>query len=722
MKTDQVIPGIKQKLPSASGAKQRLKIYSTIIMALVIGGLFFSMNFLAQQQTVGRLTLSGMLGEIEKLEMELQSEVLHNSFFLYHDYDRIHQLTQSLEKKLVEIQAFHQTVFSGSHPIWNGMVARYSNTLAQQKEWILRFLTANSTIKNSSMYIPALSHKYIEITDHIDPLFLDRISSVASSVYLAKNGLDQNLVDELGDAVKELKQFIPETPEAALIQQSFVGHLQVFINYFPDYRDSMTALLSPSPSDLLAKLRSHIASEDNEWLERLRFMSLVFLSAFLASIGMIIFLLIKTGRENLILLQLQQALTKAATTDRLTNLANRFAFDGDIKEFEHPLLFLINIDEFKHINDLYGVQAGDYILSTLANQLGATVPMEMPNRLYRLGGDDFGILLEDQAGFNRDLFAQTLLETIENQCIYYQRQSITISVAIGVSDRQPLLETADMALNHVKLKKRNLKYQHYSEALNIPQTIAHNFQILNSIRHALENDGVLAAFQPIVDNRTGAIAKYECLIRLRSKDGTILAPQAFLDIAKESALYPELTKAIIHKSFQAFRENSLELSINLSVTDILDHQVHEFIIDQLENNPNLAQRLTFEILESEGVENYEVVHNFIRQIKVYGCHFAADDFGAGYSNFSHILRLKIDILKIDASLIKQLDTDENARILVGNIADFCRKLKIKTVAEYVHSKEVLQVVRDLGIDFSQGYFLGETCFDLPEPPIIFGES
>lgn len=221
---------------------------------------------------------------------------------------------------------------------------------------------------------------------------------------------------------------------------------------------------------------------------------------------------------------------------------------------------------------------------------------------------------------------------------------------------------------------------------------------------------MLVYFQPIVDNRTGVVAKYECLVRLRAEDGAVLPPVAFLDIVKETPFYPALTKAVIDKSFQAFRDNGCEFSINLAVADILDQSVYEYIVAKLADEPGLARRLTFEILESAGVENDEEVHNFIRHIKGQGCRIAVDDFGAGYSNFAHILRLQVDTLKIDASLIKQLDSDSNAQPLVRTIVDFCRALNIQTVAEFVHSAAVQQAVCALGIDYSQGYHLGK-----PEP-------
>lgn len=136
---------------------------------------------------------------------------------------------------------------------------------------------------------------------------------------------------------------------------------------------------------------------------------------------------------------------------------------------------------------------------------------------------------------------------------------------------------------------------------------------------------------------------------------------------------------------------------------MLDPQTVQFILDKLEHS-GIAKRVIFEILESEGIENFEEVRQFIDKVKQWGGRIAIDDFGSGYSNFAYILNLQVDFIKIDASLIKNIDTDKNSRIIVETIVDFAKRLGIKTVAEFVHSKEVFETVKEIGIDFSQGFY------------------
>jgi EAL domain-containing protein (putative c-di-GMP-specific phosphodiesterase class I) len=169
---------------------------------------------------------------------------------------------------------------------------------------------------------------------------------------------------------------------------------------------------------------------------------------------------------------------------------------------------------------------------------------------------------------------------------------------------------------------------------------------------------------------------------------------------------------IIEKSFKIFEEYLFDFSINLSFEDIINPEICDFIIEKLRTS-NMGHRVTFELLESEKVQDFNKVLLFFYEIKRYGAKVAIDDFGSGFSNFSYVIKLKPDFIKIDGSLIKELDKDRNAQIVVETIVSFSKKLGIKTVAEFVHSSTVLSAVKQLGIDYSQGYYI-----DMPSP--VFG--
>ena len=195
-------------------------------------------------------------------------------------------------------------------------------------------------------------------------------------------------------------------------------------------------------------------------------------------------------------------------------------------------------------------------------------------------------------------------------------------------------------------------------------------------------------------------------MRLVNESGQIIPPGLFLHVAKKSKQYIYITKAVIKEAFKYFHKKDIIFTINLSIEDILNMETVEYILDSLKTF-EIGKQVVFEILESEGIERYEEVYDFIKQVKKLGCRIAIDDFGSGYSNFNHILKLEIDYIKIDSSLIENIDVDRNSQIIVETIVSFCEKLNIKTIAEKVHSREVFDTVVSLGVRYSQGYYLGK---------------
>jgi c-di-GMP phosphodiesterase len=183
-----------------------------------------------------------------------------------------------------------------------------------------------------------------------------------------------------------------------------------------------------------------------------------------------------------------------------------------------------------------------------------------------------------------------------------------------------------------------------------------------------------------------------------------------LDAAKRSKLYPKITIAMLEKSFAAFSNSEYGFSVNLSNEDIENSEITDYLLLLFEKFPNLCKRaqVAIEILETEGIVNYPKVYDFTHRLKeLYGCKLAIDDFGAGYSNFTHILQLKVDYLKIDSSLIKEIDTSKEAQAIVRTVVAFSKELGISTIAEFVHSKEVHDKVKELGVDYAQGYYIGK---------------
>jgi len=396
-------------------------------------------------------------------------------------------------------------------------------------------------------------------------------------------------------------------------------------------------------------------------------------------------------------------------TDKLTGLHNRLKLIEDLKNKKNVKLILINIDSFKEINNVYGYEIGDKVLKTLAERLKSFVSNHNL-WVYKLSGDEFAILVDRHFPQNAfKMFINGLIYYVESNPIKINDYLIKIDITLGIADGteenlKNLLEKADMALKYAKQQKKH--YMFYRKDLDIQKKYQENRYWLNVLKNAIKQDNLIAYYQGIFNNKTNKIEKYESLIRLKLEN-KIISPFFFLEVAKKSKLYPEITKKIFSEAVEYAKDH--EISINLSVMDILNEHTVSYILNTLKNN-NL--KITFEILESEGIENYAEVCQFIKNVKEYGCKIAIDDFGSGYSNFAHILNLDVDYLKIDASLIKNLDTNKNSQIVVETIVGFAKKLGIKTVAEFVHSKEVFDKVVEMGIDYSQGYYISE-----PKPNI-----
>ncbi len=426
---------------------------------------------------------------------------------------------------------------------------------------------------------------------------------------------------------------------------------------------------------------------------------------------------ISIGYEVTELIEKEKELVRQLYYDRTTDLPNRSKLLKDVEEAFSPVLMIINIDSFQEVNDFYGNEIGDFLMNEMGKRLVSLLPSE-DYRLYKMPTDEYAILLDKKDIPNKQLevFIRSIVEEINEKPYFYKDQSVNLTSAIGIAFEKEeegvtqgkwrnLALKADMALK--KAKRTRKHYIIYDDSMQIKEEYANNINWTRKLKDAIKNGRIVPFFQPIYNNHTNCVEKYECLVRMLDKDGKVNAPLLFLEMSKKSKLYHHITKIMIEKSFEAFQSKDYEFSINLSVDDMLDEDTNSFIVSLLKKNQKTAKRAVFEILESEGIENYEQVKSFIENIKSFQAKIAIDDFGSGYSNFSHILGLSVDYLKIDASLTKNIHQDKNTQIVAETIVDFSKRLGIKTIAEFVHSQEVFEKVKNIGVDYSQGYYFGK---------------
>ncbi len=425
------------------------------------------------------------------------------------------------------------------------------------------------------------------------------------------------------------------------------------------------------------------------------------------------------------------ALLNQLYTDTVTDLPNRNRLLLDLGKAECPVLILLNVDSFQEINDFYGNLVGDFVLKEIALRLANT--LENKNtKIYRLVADEFAILINkklivDEAEV-RDYIIKYIFEEINDRVFIYNNNEINITTTVGVAYETSadndlalgttILNNADMALKQAKKQRKHFIV--FDEKMQITKQYEHNIKWSLKIKSALKESRILPFFQPIVNNLTGEIEKYECLVRMLDINGDVISPYYFLEVSKKARLYSHITKIMIQKVFKICETIEKEFSINISIIDILNEETNSFIFQMLKDHKEIAHRIVFEILESEGIENYNSIISFIDNVKALGCKVAIDDFGSGYSNFDHILRLNVDYIKIDASMIKNIDKDVNCQIITKTIVTFAKELGLKTVSEFVHSKEVYEKVNELGVDYSQGYYLGEPT-DSPDMFAYLGD-
>jgi PAS domain S-box-containing protein/diguanylate cyclase (GGDEF)-like protein len=398
----------------------------------------------------------------------------------------------------------------------------------------------------------------------------------------------------------------------------------------------------------------------------------------------------------------QKTIEKLVNTDQLTGFGNRNKLNSDIQIALNPALAIFNIDNFSILNDFYGHKIGDTIIVNFGNLIRENNSNNFFS-LYRLQGDEYALFAPS---CQKEIFLnhlERLIYNVSQSHIIVDDENINFNFTVGISFEKALFlfQTADVALKVARIENKDVVV--YSDDISLNDIYKNNILWSKKIKKALLSGKIVPYFQPIVNNKNQKYEKYESLVRLIEEDGKVISPYFFLEISKKTKQYSSITKIMIEKTFEYFEDKTCEFSINLTMEDIVNEEINNFIFTLLEKY-QIGSRVVFEIVESESIQNYETVSEFIKKLKSFGCKIAIDDFGSGYSNFEYILKLNVDYLKIDGSLIKNITTDPNAKIVVSTIVDFAKKLGIKTIAEFVENEEIFKIMQELEIDYSQGYY------------------
>jgi len=412
-------------------------------------------------------------------------------------------------------------------------------------------------------------------------------------------------------------------------------------------------------------------------------------------------------------LQHETNIKKLLYLDSLTQLPNRVKLIHDVQNEDTGInaLAVIDINSFKEINDFFGHKIGDSILKKIVDIIQEMIKFVRDKvLLYKFSADVYCLANVGLSKVDFEDMIVYILGSISSKVFHEGEHEIDIQATSGItfSPKKNKLITADLALQAAKQQHKN--YLIFYEELDNIREYENNMLWTKKLKKAMESDNIIVYFQPLINNTTMKVEKYECLVRMLD-DGKVIAPYFFLDVSKKANQYANITKIVIDKSFKEFENLDFEFSINVSYEDIKDDDFINYVKEKLEEY-SVSNRVVWEILEDESVKNYDLLFNFIKEVKALGCKVAIDDFGSGYSNFEHLLKMEVDYLKIDASLIKNIVNDNNSYKVVKTIIEFAKSLNMKTIAEYVENENIFITTKELGANYSQGYHFSPP---LPKP-------
>jgi len=424
--------------------------------------------------------------------------------------------------------------------------------------------------------------------------------------------------------------------------------------------------------------------------------------------------------------RLQKLMVHKATHDPLTGLVNRSEFEQRLKkalqstkEYEntHALLYL-DLDQFKVVNDAAGHTAGDELLkqvcALLANQLRGR------DTLGRLGGDEFSVLLENCPLSKAAKVAKILIDVIREYRFTWEGKTYQVGVSIGIvpitaesTSTAELMTQADQACYSAKDLGRGRAHIYDAKDAELAQQHGEILQI-SDLREAIDNDRFQLFYQPIMSLdpvQPGNHVHAEVLLRMLDQSGNYILPGSFLPAADRFGLMQQIDRWVIGKVFgdyaHLFMQNpNLVLGLNLSANSIADDSLSDYIEQMFERSVVLPQQICFEVNETVLTNNFSSTSQLIKRLGDLGCRFALDNFGSGLSNFSLIKNLKIDFIKIDGILVRDISEDAIDRAMVESINTMGHLLGIRTIAECADSESIIQVLKTLGCDYAQGFYLG----------------
>jgi len=390
-----------------------------------------------------------------------------------------------------------------------------------------------------------------------------------------------------------------------------------------------------------------------------------------------------------------------AYNDTLTNAYKKLKFASDREDAKEKYIIMFNIKNFSKINEIYGFVIGDEVLKITAKRVQSL----LQRKLNRINADEFVFFSND---YKRDIsLIKKRFETSPIKIIKKDIVNIRILFRFSVTNSNSKDALTELSIAIKEAKHSSYKeYVFYKEAKRDKTFLKINNILYQAIY--LDEAKLIPYFQGIYSNKTKSITKYEALARLRS-DNETLTPYRFISVAKHSGFLFDITKLIIDKAFSKISklENEIDISINITEDDLTSNELKNYLLRKCREYNIQSSRVTLEILEDITAGDTKNSMVELNELKKAGFKLAIDDFGVEYSNFERVQELEIDFLKIDAKYIKEIDKNKRSYEIVKNITNFAHDFGIEVVAEFVESEEIQKIVKELVIEYSQGYLFSK---------------
>ncbi len=419
---------------------------------------------------------------------------------------------------------------------------------------------------------------------------------------------------------------------------------------------------------------------------------------------------------------IEEELRHLVDHDSLTGLLNRRRFERELSRHiayaarygEAGSVVTIGVDQFKYVNDTLGHEAGDELLREIAAQMRTR--LRRTDILARLNSDIFSVLLHGAAEEKALAVAKELVERIKRHSFVIERQPIRVKMSAGVAalGERPLtgpelLAEADIAMYSAKEQGGDQVVSYSTEGRS---EVEEKRAWSERVRQATEKGLFVLVCQPILNLQRDEVTQYELLIRMRGDDGELVPPGAFLATAERFGLIQAVDRWVAQQAIrliaaQRKQGRTLTLEVNLSGRTMGDVEFTSMIKRELKSTGIDPAQLILEVTETAAVNDLDKARRFAEELTKLGCRFALDDFGAGFASFYYLKHLPIAYLKIDGEFIKELPKTPADRLVVKALVDVCHGLGIKTVAEFVGDQQTVDILRELGVDFAQGYFIGK---------------